>query len=150
MTESSFISYNNDITENVNSFALGYADDYKFFSINREMIQDDISQLQVWCKQNHMSLNADKCNMLNFQGNQKTGIYGKEVKSEENQKNLGLIVTQKMSWLENAKKTSNKGDKIALFYKKKCFIQNKHQSKNQLLHWVCSSHSHLWLPSGIL
>ena len=67
-----FIIYFNDITENVNSFALGYTDDYKFLSTNIEMFQDDISQLQIWCEQNHMSLNADKCNMLNFKGNQKT------------------------------------------------------------------------------
>ena len=67
-----FIIYFNDITENVNSFALGYTDDYKFLSTNIEMFQDDISQLQIWCEQNHMSHNADKCNMLNFKGNQKT------------------------------------------------------------------------------
>ena len=76
-----FIVYINDTTENVNSFALGYADDYKFLSTNNEMFQDDISQLQIWCEQNLISLHADKCNMFNFKGNQKTEICGKEVKS---------------------------------------------------------------------
>ena len=42
-----FIIWINDITENVNSFAPGYADDYKFFSTKNEMFQDDISQLQL-------------------------------------------------------------------------------------------------------
>ena len=78
-----FVIWINDITENVNSFAPGYADDYKFLSTKNEMFQDDISQLQIWCEQNHMSLNADKCNMLNFKGNQKTEVCEKQVKSEE-------------------------------------------------------------------
>ena len=69
-----FIIYINDITENVNSFALAYEDDYKFFSTNNELFQDDISHVRIWCEQNHMSLDADKCNMLNFKGNQKTEI----------------------------------------------------------------------------
>ena len=112
------IIYINDITENVNSFALWYADDYNFLSINNETIKNDISQLQIWCKQNHMSLNADKCNMLNFQGNQKTEVCKKEVKFEENQKDLGLIVTQKMSWLENAKRRVTKATKLLFFVKR--------------------------------
>ena len=99
-----FIIYINDKTENVNSFALGYADDYKFLSTNDVMFQDDISQLQIWFEQNHMSRNADKCNILDFKGSQKMEICGKEVKSEENQKDLGLIVTQKLCWLKNAKR----------------------------------------------
>ena len=154
MTESSFISYNNDITENVNSFALGYADGYKFFSINKGMIQDDISQLQVCCKQNHMSLYADKCNMLNFQGNQKTVIYRKEVKFEENQKNLGLIVTQNLSWLENAKRRVTKATKLLFFMKRDVSSKTSIRAKINCYvvpnHWVCSSHSDLWLTSGIL
>ena len=144
-----FIIYINDITENVNSFALGYADDYKFLSTNNEMFQDDISQLHIWCEQNLISLNADKCNMLNFKGNQKTEICGKEVKSEENQKDLGLIVTQKLSWLENAKRRVTKATK-SLFFVKRNVSSKTSVSKNQFLHWVCSSHSDLWLTSGIL
>ena len=46
--------------------------------------------------------------MLNFKGNQKTEICGKEVKSKESQKNLGLIVTQKLPRLENAKDGSRR------------------------------------------
>ena len=65
-----------------------------------------------------MSLNADKCNMLNFQGNQKTEVCKKEVKFEENQKDLGLIVTQKMSWLENAKRRVTKATKLLFFVKR--------------------------------
>ena len=76
-----FIIYISDITENVNSFALGYTDDYIFLSTNNEMFQDDIGQLQIWCEQNHMYFHADKCNILNLKGNQKTEICGKEVKS---------------------------------------------------------------------
>ena len=106
------------LTTTENSFALGYADDYKFLSTNNKKFKDDISQLQIWCEQNQMSLIADEYNMLKFKVNQKKEICGKEVKSEENQKDLGLIFTQKLSWLEMQKKTTNEVDKIAIFCEK--------------------------------
>ena len=55
--------------------------------------------------------------MLKFKGNQKTEICGKEIKSEENQKDLGLIVTQKLSLLENAKRRVTKATKSLLLMK---------------------------------
>ena len=71
---------------------LGYAEGYKFISTNNEMFHDDIIQLRKWCDQNQVSLSADKCNLLNFKGKFETVIWGQEVKKEENQKHVGLIV----------------------------------------------------------
>ena len=71
------------------------------------------------------------------------------MKSEENQKDLGLIDTQKLSWLENAKRRGAKATK-ALFFVKRNVTSKTSISKNHLLHWVRSSHSDLWLTSGIL
>jgi hypothetical protein len=67
-----FIMFINDLIESISSNCIAYADDVKVYreveSTNDAMLlQDDISKVHIWCKNNNMSLNVSKCCIVTLQ-----------------------------------------------------------------------------------
>lgn len=61
----------NDIVNNIQSNCLLYADDLKVYKKIRShndivTLQSDIHEIEEWCTQNNMKLNADKCKVVCF------------------------------------------------------------------------------------
>jgi len=65
-----FILFINDLHFS-NSRKLLFADDMKIFrlvksSLDSILLQDDLNTLSIWCKQNNLLLNTDKCKVMSF------------------------------------------------------------------------------------
>lgn len=66
-----FIMFINDITKNLNSNILLYADDIKLYkSIDNQdschVIQNDLFTIENWCINNDLHLNSNKCKVITF------------------------------------------------------------------------------------
>lgn len=66
-----FLIYINDVTDNIESSILLFADDVKIFRIIRyendaQILQNDLNTLQNWSIKNGLALNVEKCNCMSF------------------------------------------------------------------------------------
>ena len=117
-----FIIFINDLPECIISSCFGYADDYKVIATNTITLQIDTNRIWKGCSQNLMTLNISKCKTLNLKGNGSISMIGNTLEQTEKGKDLGIIVSNDLTWTANAKKRCEKAIKV--FFTKKRNIDN--------------------------
>ena len=61
-----FLLYINDISDNVESNILMFADDLKLFSPHSNLLQNDLATISDWCSQWQMTVAPNKCEVIAF------------------------------------------------------------------------------------
>ena len=83
-----------DANPNIGDF--GFADDYKFNVHDQAKLDRSAKNIENWCRENGMELNANKCKLLNVRRNLTASMCGQEKKPTESQKILGLVTTSNL------------------------------------------------------
>jgi hypothetical protein len=105
-----FILYINDIVKLfANSNILLYADDAKIYRVirsssDRELLQRDLSKFEAYCRENHLFLNPDKCNIISFSRKKESSIFNyrlcnKDLVRVKEVRDLGVILDDKLSFI---------------------------------------------------
>ena len=101
--------------------AFGYADDFKLVSTQPADIRTDLEAIESWCEVNKMKLNENKCYVLPVKQQQNSEYHfqlnSKFQESKFEQKNLGVIISAKLSWRANSLKRYKKASKAFYFLK---------------------------------
>ena len=102
--------------------AFGYADDFKLVSTQPADIRTDLEATrQSWCEVNKMKLNENKCYVLPVKQQQNNEYHfelnSKFLERKFEQKDLGVIISAKLSWRANSLKRCKKASKA--FYLKR-------------------------------
>jgi len=95
-----FVTYINDLEENLSGFISNFTDDSKVGGIgdsdeDRQRIQQDIDRLETWAERWLMEFNPDKCEVMHFGRSNAGRIYtvnGRTLKSIDRQTDLGVQV----------------------------------------------------------
>ena len=105
-----FIIFINDLPEHLTEvICYGFADDMKLISEKQFNTETAVSSLSTWCKENHMRLNYNKTLLLNIKGNLTASIENHKLDQVENQRDLGLQVSENLNWNENCSFRKRKG-----------------------------------------
>ena len=71
-----FLIFINDLPNlNPNIEGFGFADDYKLIVYNQAKLDRSAKNIENWCRENGMELNANKCKLLNVRGNLMTSMW---------------------------------------------------------------------------
>ena len=105
-----FIIFINDLPECIMSSCFGYPDDYKVIATNTITLQIDATRIWKWCSQNLMTLNISKCKTLNLKENGSFSMNGK--KQTQKEKDLGIIVSNDLTWTANAERRCENAIKV--------------------------------------
>lgn len=118
----------NDISNNIkHSQCFLFADDLKIArcinsSLEALKLQEDLDELCEWCKRNHMTLNADKCNHIRFSrkkiNNCKDVVYkigDKPLKQAQDIRDLGIILDSNLRFDKHIDKITSKAFKTLGF-----------------------------------
>ena len=97
-----FLIYITDLpTVASESECFGYADDYKLLSTSRELLESDLISLHNWCVANKVNLHDDKCSLMHFKKQSVVKMNEVAVKPVKVQKDLGVLISNDLSWKEN-------------------------------------------------
>ena len=120
-----FLLFVNDITDDIKSETLLFADDAKIFSTQHgknstATLQNDLHSLEHWADKWGMSFNIDKCKVLHVGNKNDNPVYyltnstGKKVPLEVtyNEKDLGVYVDPKMTFSMHVSIQVNKANKM--------------------------------------
>ena len=77
------------------------ADDYKLLSTSRELLESDLISLHNWCVANKVNLHDDKCSLMHFKKQSVVKMNEVAVKPVKVQKDLGVLISNDLSWKEN-------------------------------------------------
>ena len=115
-----FIIYVNDLPTRVKLCdAFGYADDFKLVSTQPADIRTDLEAIESWCEVNKMKLNENKCYVLPVKQQQNSEYHfqlnSKFLESKFEQKDLGVIISAKLSWRANRLKRCKNLRKLSIF-----------------------------------
>ena len=116
-----FLLYINDIASVSSAlFSILFADDTTLFCRAKSLhelstvINNELSNVMKWLNANRLSLNIDKTNFMIFRPKGKNeicpsiNINGSIIKEVDNAKFLGIIIDNKLNWLEHIKCISRK------------------------------------------
>ena len=109
-----FIIFINDLPECIMSSCFGYADDFKVIATNTVTLQIDATRIWKWCSQNLMTFNISKCKTLNFKGNGRISMNGKTLEQTQKEKDLGINVSNDLTWTANTERRCEKAIKVFL------------------------------------
>ena len=117
------IIYVNDLPTRVKLCdAFGYADDFKLVSTQPADIRTDLEAIENWCEVNNMKLNENKCYVLPVKQQQNSEYHfqlnSEFLESKFEQKDLGVIISAKLSWRANSLKRCKKASKAFNFLKR--------------------------------
>ena len=113
-----FLIYIKDLpTVAIESVCFGYADDYKLLSTTHELVENDLISLHNWCGANKMNLHDDKCSMVQFKKQSVVKMKEVTVKPVKVQKDLGVQISNDLSWQENCNLRRTKSLKSLRFLK---------------------------------
>ena len=120
----------NDIGRGLRSRFLLFADDLKIFNrvagdFDQKIIQDDINTVFNWCNSNGMSLNSDKCSVIQFSRLRSiqpinyslNGVFLREVSVV---KDLGVFFDAKFTFCEHYEKVIGRANRVLGFVKRTC------------------------------
>lgn len=97
-----FIIFVNDLPETIdNSASYGFADDFKIISTDQQQLTESAERLQTWCQTNSMILNIKKCSVVKVKGDLKVMLNNTEVTEVICQRDLGIMVSNNLSWTTN-------------------------------------------------
>ena len=121
-----FLIYINDISRNITSQIKLFADDIKVYRVLRDTkddvneLQNDLTRLQSWSNDWQLRFNPNKCEVMRI--SKKTDnsepqyfLYGNQLKSVSNVKDLGIHITSNLSWSPQANKCANKANSVLGF-----------------------------------
>ena len=122
----------NDLTVSIKYCKyLLYADDMKIFgTVNDEndtlQIQEDLNQVSIWCKKNHMYLNISKCNIISFSKKNDMVLFDYSienvpVKRTNSINDLGITVDSKLNFKDHIDKIINNGRRVFGFIKRRSY-----------------------------
>lgn len=119
-----FIMFINDLLESLASCS-GFADDLKLYrsisnSYDCELLQDDLSKVVDWCRQNKMSLNVDKCAVMSITHSREKRMFPYAVDNDllkrvTVKKDLGIILDEKLSFREHIDEITRKAYRMLGF-----------------------------------
>ena len=101
-----FITFINDLPSSLTNSCYGYADDYKIVATNPSLLQHDLITINLWCKDNSMSLNLKKSHNIIFKDPQlDLSMYlGDHILEKTcSEKDLGIQITNNLNWSAHAK-----------------------------------------------
>ena len=114
-----FLIYINDLpTVASESECFGYADDCKLLSTSHELLESDLISLHNWCVANKMNLNEDKCSLMHFKKQSMVKLNEVAVKLVKVQKDLGVLISNDLSWKDNCNLHRTKSLKSLWFLKR--------------------------------
>ena len=102
-----FLMYINDLSDSFQE-CFGYADDYKILFRNQEEVDERTKKLESWCTLNNMKLNAIKCSLVVIKSEMTATLKNQEVTRSCLERDLGLLVSNSLSWTENCTTRSTK------------------------------------------
>ena len=113
-----FLVYVNDIPDRISSTIYSFADDMKFLRVlssftDRVLLSSDLSSLTNWCVEWNINLNVSKCSHITFSllhNSTKSSYHidGLLLDQVETQRDLGVIVSQDLSWSTHYRKICSK------------------------------------------
>ena len=146
-----FILYINYLPTVAMSNCFGYADDYKIVSDNAITLNIDSNEIWNWCSKNFTCLNLSKCKTLQFKGGMSVCMKKQNIPGTDLMKDLGIIVTNNLSWTEHAKTRSAKSLKAFFSLKRNLAnsstISTKKNAYRGYVVPIISYASSLWKPS---
>ena len=99
-----------------------YPDDFKLVSTEPADIRTDLEAIESWCEVNKMKLIENKCYVLPVKQQQNSKYHfqlnSKLLESKFEQKDLGFIISAKLSWRANSLKRCKKASKVFYFLKR--------------------------------
>ena len=113
-----FIIYVADLPLNLVSETFMFADDTKILSIHQKILnsrlQENLSSLEEWCRSNYMSFNVGKCSIVTFSRTEPTdlALYGKPLAHSSLEKDLGLLVSDKLKWKDHITGACSKSNRV--------------------------------------
>ena len=126
-----FLIYVNDLPRGIcYTNVYTFADDTKLLATCPWQLQHDLDILSDWCANNNMSVNGDKCSILSFRGTCEASISHKAVKNASSEKDLGIIISDKLDWTAHV--TSRVGKALNAFYLVKRNISRTASSSTKL------------------
>ena len=103
-----FLVFINDLPSCVMFTTFGYADDYKIVGDNPLTLNIDFRSLWRWCEENCMSMNLTKSKVLCIKGSATIALPSYSFETTEVMENLGILITDTLSWTQHAKKRAEK------------------------------------------
>ena len=132
-----FLIYINDIDIGLSSRIAKFADDTKL-GINAadpadiEALHNDLKKLGEWSKRWQMPFNTEKCKVMHIGNNNPQANYsllGKEIKSVEQEEDLGVIISKDLKSTKQCIKVEKKAQKLVGYIKR----QFKYRDKETVL-----------------
>ena len=108
------------------------ADDAKLVYVGNEpsVMQLDIDNIALWCFENNMFLNADKCTHLSIGKSCEYFLDGDKLKLVTKQKDLGLIIEDSLKWHEHIAEKCHKAMSVLMMIKRNCRMISLECKKN--------------------
>ena len=103
-----FLVFINDLPSCVMSATFGYAEDYKIVGDNPLTLNIDVRRLWRWCEEYCMSMNLTKSKVLCIKGSATIALPSSSFETTEVMKDLGILITDTLSWTQHAKKRAEK------------------------------------------
>ena len=128
-----FIIYINDIDISLTSKLAKFADDIKL-GINAadgtavQELQADLNKVGEWSKNWQMPFNLDKCKVMHIgykNQNVKYTLQGKEIQSVEQEKDLGVIISNDLKFSKQCIKAEKSAQKMVGYIKRQFRCRNK-------------------------
>ena len=87
-----------------------FADDTKIISSNPMELQEDLDRFVQWCDQNKMEINAEKTHLVMFRcdDSQKFRMKNVNLQTFPFERDLGVVISEDLSWVEQTKSRCNK------------------------------------------
>ena len=140
----------NDLPSCVMSATFGYADDNKIVGDNPLTLYIDVGRLWRWCEENCMSMNLTNSKVLCIKGSATIALPNYSFETTEVMKDLGILITETLSWTQHAKKRAEKALNALFVLKRNLSKANFATRKNAYICYVvpilCYG-SAIWKPS---
>ena len=131
-----FLTYINDLPENIKSKTRLFADDTALDKtieavIDTEILQEDLVELEKWERMWDMEFHALKCNVMTCSRSKDIikadyKLHGQVLERVTSTGYLGLNIQQDGQWSEHIEKISQKGNKLLGFLRRNLRINSKH------------------------
>ena len=104
-----FLLFIKDLPETMNDTdSFGYADDFKAILLNQTSLDTATLKVEKWLHENKMQPNIKKSTLLGIKGDLKASLLNKNLSSVNSQRDLGLIVSNKLTWNKNCSRRTSK------------------------------------------
>ena len=126
-----FLVFINDLPESIISLVLMFADDLKLIAnaSRFDIVDADLKALERWQDKWQLRFNPIKCKVLHISGNDNPqNIYsldGIQLESIESEKDLGLIVNNKLDFGDQIKKCLSKANKMIAWISRNIICKSK-------------------------